>query len=113
MVEESADKWIKRQQNLRKNSNKALPRLLVFFNKIEKVEQFDDYLKNKIAIPFLEWFLEVFIIRAFLIYLVLAAITLIFRLGFYHHPTRLILAQGLSILWFLVVNLKQDLWRKQ
>jgi len=113
MVEESADKWIKRQQNLRKNSNKALPRLLVFFNKIEKVEQFDDYLKNNIALPLLEWFMEVFILRAFLIYLVLAALTLTQQLRYYHPSTRLILAQGLSILWFLVVNLKQDLWRKQ
>lgn len=116
MVEETAEKFFERQNKVARNSNKLLPSLLKFLNKIEKVEQFDAYLKDRLTIPFIDWFLEVFIIRAFLIYFVLTMFTpVVISLpsAFLNHPQRFGIAEGLSLLWFILVQLKQDLWRKQ
>jgi len=113
MVEElakTAEEFIEKQKKVRKNSGKVLPKLLKFFNKIDKPEDFDAYLKDIIFIPFMEWFLQVILIRPFLLYICLTA----FGNFFYPPPlVKIAIAVGISFAWYLLVSLKQDLWRKE
>lgn len=109
MEPETHEEFIKKVQKVERNSNKLLQKLLVFFKKIENTSQFDDYLKDKIAIPFFEWFLEV-LIRAFLIFFCLTASGIFLKTD---PQLNIALAAGISLSWFLLVQLKQDLWRKE
>jgi len=109
--DENPDKFIKNANKLRKNSNKLFPRFLVFLKKIRSVSEFDDYFKNKIEIPIIDWFIEYFIIKSFLIFICLSAFGINF-IRFPSFPNSLFLAEGISIFWFLLTELKKELWRK-
>ena len=112
MVEQTAEKFMESQRKLAKNSIKPLPKLFIFFNLIKSVEHYDLYLKENLFIPFVNWFVEVFIIRAFLINMSILCLTI--GLGLLTTPNEIIaLSIGISVLWFLLINLKQDLWRKE
>jgi len=107
---ENREKFIKNLRKTQKNSQKTLPRLLKWLKKIDKVDQYDDYVLDFIKIPLIDWFIEVLLIRPFVIYLFLMCLSVTSILN--HPPHVLIaLAEGLSILWYLLVELKQDLWR--
>jgi len=93
-----------------KYDSKTLPKLLKYLKKIRDLTQYEDYIRDNIKIPLIEWIIQVLIIRPVLFIAVLMSLS-----AFSSLPPPLvilILAEGLSILWYLLVELKQDLWRK-
>jgi len=89
-----------------KNSGKLIPRFLKFINKIDSVAEYDTWIKET-NITLFDWFFEYLIIKSFLIFFCLSAL--------FPPPTILIgflKAEGISILWFLITELKKDLFRK-
>lgn len=91
-----------------KKPNKLFLRLLKYLGKLESGMQYEDYVRKQIKIPLIEWIIQTIILRALLIFLCLSAIGL-----FLPPPLKvLLIAEGLSIIWYLLVELKRDLWRK-
>ena len=92
-------------------ADKRLPKLLKYLNKIKTVSDYDKYVKDNIKIPILIWATEYLIIKPILIYICLFCLKLATPLVL-THPHMVLLAAGSSIIWFLLVELKRDLWRK-
>jgi len=107
-MEETPEKQFETIQKVEKNSRNVIANLLKFFGKIKSVGQFDDYLKDIIFIPFVEWFVKIFIIRAFIIFFCLTAIGFLF---YSPPPTRIqiALAEGISILWYILESFTNDI----
>jgi len=102
----TAEELIKNTQKTRKNSVNPFANVLKWSNKISKLSDYDDYVKDTLTLPFIEWFIQVLIIRPIIIAICLLLI--------YSEapPSLFLLAEGLSLLWFIIIELKQDLWRK-
>jgi hypothetical protein len=93
------------------NDRKTIPRFLKLLGKIRSVGDYEEY-KKQIFISLVEWSYTVLVIRPIVI---LAAILLCLSAAnffFVSPPQLFFLAEGLSILWYLLIELKQDLWRK-
>lgn len=99
-IKEKADK-------ITKYSTKILPKLLIYTKKIKSASDYEDWLKQ-LNIHLFDWFLETFIIRAFLIFICLLVAVAI---STFRPPLLLqfIVAEGISLLWFLLIILKKDL----
>ncbi len=102
-IKEKADK-------ITKYSTSIIPKLLVYTKKIKSASDYENWIKQ-LNIQLFDWFFETFIVRAFLIFIVLlVAVTI--------SQTRLpllaqfIAAEGISLLWFLIVILKKDLFEE-
>jgi len=93
-----------------KYDSKTLPKVLKYLEKIKDISQYEEYVKKNIKLPLIEWIIQVLIIRPILFVAVLMSLSVSLRL--LPPFVILILAEGLSILWYLLVELKQDLWRK-
>ena len=93
-----------------KYDGKTLPKLLKYLKKIRDVSQYEDYINDNVKIPLIEWCIQVLIIRPVLFIAVLMSLSAFLSLP--PPLVILILAEGLSITWYLLVELKQDLWRK-
>lgn len=104
--EETAEKLFKNIKKTERNSNKLIPRFLIYLNKINSVSDFDEFFKDKITVPLIDWFIEYFILKFFLIFFCLSALVNL------NIVLKLIYSMGISISWFLLVELKNDLWRK-
>ena len=91
-----------------KYSKNIVVKLLIYLGKLKSASQFEDYLKqlNKILA---DWFFETFIVRAFLIFicLLVAGATLSYTTPIIE---KFIAAEGISIVWFLIIELKKDLF---
>jgi len=102
--------FLKKLKESARNDIKTIPKLLKWLGKINKVDQYDLYKKN-ILTSITVWFIEVCIIRAFVFSLAitfcLSAVTV--------PPTQIVIlaAEGFSLSWFLLVELKRDLWRNE
>jgi len=109
---QNSEEFLKNLKKTSRNDGKTLPKLLKWLGKIDKVAQYDDYKKNVLS-SILEWFFLVFIIRSLVI-----GISLFFCLSavtFATPPTIIryfYAAEGISLSWFLLIELKRDLWRK-
>ncbi|HEC64118.1 MAG TPA: hypothetical protein ENI23_02355 [bacterium] len=92
-----------------KYSGKPIPRFLKYIGKIREIKDYEDWKKetNKLL---LNWAIDYLIILAFVIFLCLLALRTVIPLP---PPRMIFLAEGISILWYLVISLKKDLWRKQ
>jgi len=104
---DNVEKQVKNIQKGFKNEHKLFSRILKYLKKIEKFEQYDDYIKN-LKITLIDWLIELQV-RAILLFLLFKCLAGIL---FLITPNVIMLAEGTSLLWFLLVELKQDLWRK-
>lgn len=106
-MEETPEKLIERISKVKKNAGNPLIRLFIYLEKIKTSDQFDDYLKKNFILPLFDFVLMTLLITPLVIYICLSALTLSI------HPTNFVFAEGISISWFILVSLKQDLWRKE
>ena len=90
-------------------SNKLFISFLKYLGKLKSGMDYEDYLKDNITVPLIEWIIQVLVIRALLLFFCLSVVDFI---NYPQASIRFLTAEGLSILWFLLVELKQDLWRK-
>lgn len=93
-----------------KYSNKTLPKLLIYLGMIPSASKYEKYIKQ-LKVLFFKWifYLE---LRALLIFIcLLVADTTI---SFYHPPwiEKLIAAEGISLLWYLLIDFKNDLIKR-
>jgi hypothetical protein len=86
---------------------KKFPKFLKYLGKIEDTSTYEKYIKENVKIPIIEWVILVLIIRPILLFAAIVCLSS----GFLT-PTALIFAEGISIVWYLLIELKQDLWRK-
>ncbi len=98
-IKENADKT-------HENSRKILSKFLKYLGKIEYHKDYNYYIHN-LNISIIEWIIERLIINPFLILICLSAILNNLPLS-----NLILLAEGISILWFLIIEFKKDLWRK-
>ena len=83
-------------------SNKLFLRLLKYIGKIDSGIHYEEYVHVNIKVPLIEWSIQTFLLRAFLIYISLSAIGVFLITP---PPTWkvLILSEGLSLSWYLLV----------
>ena len=102
---------LKKLQKTEKNQDKPLAKFLKYLGKIKKVEQYDEYVKKYIKIPIIEWIFLVLLIRPILL---LLTISCLLPIGlFLDHPQRVLLALGSSLVWYLLVDFKRQIFRKE
>jgi hypothetical protein len=107
---ESPEKLLKSIQKTDKYANKVIPKFLKYIGKINEIKDYDVWKKETI-VSIVNFILDYLIILAFLFFLCLTAID-VFRMI---PPTifqNFFLAEGISIAWYLALNLKKDLWGK-
>lgn len=108
-VEESAIKLVKTTEN----ATKTLPKLFKYLDLIKSVADYQDYTKKNIKLPLINWSVEYLIIKPFLLFIILLSAALFLE---QITPQRLLsmtyVAEGLSLSWYLLTELKRDLWRK-
>ena len=89
---------------IEKYGSKIIPKLLVYLGKLKSASQYEEYLKQLNVVLF-QWFFLTFVTRAFLIFIcLLVADATISHIA----PTILgkaIAAEGISILWYLWLEL--------
>jgi len=101
--------FLKKLQRTKKYDKKSLPKVLKFLEKIKTVEEYEKY-KGQILVGLIDWSIEI-IIRAILFFAVFMCLSAsgVFLIT----PLKVILlAIGISLSWYLLSELKQDLWRK-
>ena len=99
---------VKKFDLIARYSSKPIPKFLKFIGKITELDEFEDWLKET-KISLLNWIITYLIILPFIIFLCLSA------LGLFNTPPALkmiLLAEGISLSWYLIIELKKDLWRK-
>ena len=89
-------------------SHKTIVKLLIYLKKIRKASDYEDWAKALKSSLF-EWFLITFVIRAFVIFMCLWLITFSFVTPKYQ---LILLAEGLSILWYLIIDFKRDIFKR-
>ena len=92
----------------RENDVKPLPNFLKYLKKIPSIQKYEEY-KLQVIISLWNWFIDTQV-RAFLLFVLLSCLSAI---AFSTTPTKLMLAEGLSITWYMLIELKRDLWRKR
>lgn len=88
---------LEKLQNTKKFDKKTLPKFLKYLEKIKSVGEYPKYIKKNITIPFVEWILQVLLIRPFVIFCLL--VLLAFKV-----TSALILAESISLSWFLLIE---------
>ena len=108
-IPHKAEDIVKNTQKTRKNSRNPFANFLKWSNKINKISDYESYFKENMSLPLVEWTLQVIIIRPILI----AICLLLFKFYINLPQSKVIyIAEGISLLWFLIIELKQDIWRK-
>jgi len=92
-------------------AGKPFPRFLKYIGKIEKVSDFEEWIKatNK---QILNWIIDYLILMPFVIFFCISALNRITFLNFSNIITVILFSEGVSILWYLILQFKKDLWRK-
>lgn len=103
-----SEKLLEKLRKTTKNSSKTLPKVLKSLGKIESVGDYDEW-KQVVKYKILEWAIDTQI-RAFIIFFALICLSATPHIKI----TTLLLpiAEGISLTWFLLIELKRDLWRK-
>lgn len=96
---------LKKADLIKKYSNKPIPTFLKYIGKIRELDQYEDYTKeSKVAI--LNWVLNYIVILPFVLFLCLTAIS-------FKQPQmflkNFLLAEGISIFWYLFISLIKDM----
>jgi len=103
--------FIKKLEKTPKNASKALPRFFKYIGKIKNVSQYDDYLKNNIKVPLIIWGVDYLLIKPFLLFLAFLCLSAIWL--YYPPGIIFLLAEGTSLSWYLLTELKRDIFRKE
>lgn len=97
----------KKYDLLKKYSSKPIPKLLKYIGKLDKIEKYDDF-KKLVRVSVLTWILDYLIILPFIFFLCLSALS--YGFSKQTHPLSVFLiAEGISIFWFLFINLIKDI----
>lgn len=100
------EEFFKNQDLLKKYSNKPIPKALKYLGKINKTEEFEKWIKETNR-SLLNWIIDYLIILPFLFFFCLSAV------GFYKTTPnvlpRFLTAVGISLIWFLVIQLLKDI----
>ena len=100
-------------EDIKKNSDlidkyekNILVKLLVYLGKIKTASEYEVYIKQ-INKSLFSWFFVTFVMRASLIFICLLAAS-----SFYAPPMleKIITAEGISLIWFLLIDFKKDLF---
>ena len=105
------EKVLENLKKVAKNQDKLTVKCLKYLKKIKTSDQYDDYLTDNINIPIIEWFIQVILIRPFIFFVAFWCLSAI-GVSLIHPQQILLIAVGTSLSWYLLVELKQDLWRK-
>lgn len=101
---ETPEELMKSIQKTNKYAPKLIPRFLKYIGKINEIKDYEDW-RKEIFVSLINFIIDYIIILPFLFFICLSAIV---------HPNinNFFLAEGISISWYLLINLKKDLWRK-
>lgn len=99
---------IKSLRKHKENDKKLLPKFFKYIGNIETVALYEKF-KKEIFVSLAKWFIDIQI-RAFIFFVVFICLSasLILKTT----PNKILLAEGSSIIWYLLIELKKDLWRK-
>ena len=105
-------KWEKIPEKVNKSlkySNKLFPRFLKYIGYIKESSEYETWIKETNT-AVLRWIVEYLIVTPFIVFFCLQLTGL-----FLNHPNVriILLAEVISIAWFLIIKFKQDLWRKK
>jgi len=104
---EKPEDIVKNHLKSRKNSKNLIAKFLKWSGKINQLSDYDDYLKDNVTVPLIGWTFKVLVVRPIPI-----AICLLLILKSIHPQDVFCFAEGVSLLWFLLIELKRELWRK-
>ena len=100
---------LRKLENHKKYDQKWLPKFLKYLGKIPNIARYEEY-KKQIKVSIIEWTIELHIRTLFLfIMLICLSAGIGFTPNIY---VILFLSEGISFTWFLLIELKRDLWRK-
>ena len=106
----NAEEVVENIQKTARNSSKLLTKCLKYLGKIEHDFEAEDYQKQ-MAVGLIEWFLEYFVVKPFILLFLVAGLNL-FRFLSITDPIKAILfAYGLSMAWFVFIQVRKD-WRE-
>lgn len=112
MDSKNSEEFLKNLKKTSKYDNKLGVKYLKYTKKIKKADEYEDYVKDVVKIPLLDWIVQVLLIRPFVIFLSLFLV--LSALGYSKPPpTYILLAIGLSILWYLFIEFIQELKSKE
>ena len=106
MAKEKEPKFSKYLRKQRENDRKLLPKLLKYIGKIKSIADYEEYKKKFLFVPFIDSFIEIQF-RALIILIIAFCLSASLTT-----PNMIFLAEGISLTWFLLIELKSDLWRK-
>jgi len=102
--------FLKKLRKLKKNDAKILPKALKYLGKLKTVADYDDY-KKSIYVSLIDFGIEYILIKPFVIFFCISCLSA--NLGILSTPNNLVLAEGISFLWFLLIEFKRELWRNE
>jgi hypothetical protein len=94
-----------------KNDKKTLPNLFKYLGKIKSTADYYEYKNEYLIKPLINWFFELQI-SALLFFAVIVCLSASFSLGL-TLSQMIMMAEGISILRFLVIDFKEDIWRNR
>jgi len=106
---ENGEKLIENLLKVGKNSKNPLAKYLKYTGRIESVSEYDEYAKEYLLIPLIEFTIQVLVIRPLVIFS--ALLLCLSALGFFLKPPPMIFlsAEGISLLWYLIVQFKEEM----
>lgn len=99
-----SEEFFKKDDLIKKYSNKPFPKFLQFIGNIKKLDEYEDWIKDQ-KVVILKWIGTYLIILPFFIYFCLTALNL------KNTPvlTSFLRAEGISITWYLLLSLIKDI----
>jgi len=113
MESRNAKEFLKNLKKTEKYDDKIGVKYLKYTKKIKKAQEYEDYVKENITIPLLDWILQVIIIRPVVIFMALLLVLPAMKLILNHPPQLFFIAEGLSISWYLFIEFIQELKTKE
>lgn len=91
-------------------STKPIPNVLLFFKKIDKYSDYEDWLKEQKPL-LLEFLIITLLFRPLVLYACLSAGMYFFGV-ITPNVSRIFLAEGISLIWYLIFSFKDE-WRQR
>lgn len=113
MESRNTKEFLKNLKKTERYDSKLGVKYLKYTNKIKKASEYEDYVKDNVTIPLLDWMLQVLLIRPIVLFLALLLVFSALRLLLNHPPTIFLLAEGISISWYLFIEFIRELKSKE
>lgn len=91
-------------------STKLIPKVLLFFKKIDKYSDYEDWLKEQKPL-LLEFLIITLLFRPLVLFACLSAGMYFFEIIF-PVVSKIFLAEGISLFWYLIISFKEE-WRQR